>query len=230
MALVQRVENSSDRPAILSNLSQVYQAQGDLAGAQQLQEEAVAASEQLLGPGHPWTGLAHNNLANLYLRKGELALAETHGRKAVAVLEAAVGPAHRWVASSCDTLAGILARQGRLTEAQKYAQRALKLREEALGSDDPMLSAPLDKLGYVYLEMGDARLALPLLERALSLHIIEPAQLADVRFHTARALLESGKDKRRARQLAAQALEGYRALGLKDDTVKVERWLKAFVP
>ncbi|HLL56163.1 MAG TPA: tetratricopeptide repeat protein [Myxococcaceae bacterium] len=218
-------DGSVIRPRILSNLSEVYRAQGDPVRALQLQVESAAFSERLLGPDHPYTGLGYNNVAYMFSIQGELARAEASSRKSVAILEASLGREHLWLFAAYDTLAGILARRRHFGEAEQYALRAMEVGEKSLGPNQPYAAALFDVLASVYLETGRAKQALPLLERALKLNSPVPGVVTNLRFHTAQALLATGGDKKRARELATQALEGYRAEGLKDDAAHVEKWL-----
>lgn len=50
----------------LPNLSEMHQAQGDLAGARPLKERTLAIREKVLGPEHPDTAQSLNDLAGLW--------------------------------------------------------------------------------------------------------------------------------------------------------------------
>jgi tetratricopeptide (TPR) repeat protein len=220
-------DRSVIRPRILSNLSEVYRAQGNPTRALQLQEESVAYSERLLGPDHPMTGLAYNNVAYVTLiTTGDAAQAEARARKAVAILEASLGREHLWLGWTYDTLAGILVQRRQFSEAEKYALLGLEIGRRTHGPDQPFETPLLDVLASVYMETGRAKEALPLLEKALKLSSTIPGVVTNLRFHTAQALVATGGDKKRARELATQAMEGYRAQAQKEDAARVESWLK----
>jgi hypothetical protein len=83
--------------------------------------------------------------------------------------------------------------------------------------------------------MGKPEKALPLAERALAIYAaksegVSPLELADTRFHAARALWDAGRDRKRATELATLARDVYAAE--KDDYAaralkETQAWLSA---
>lgn len=96
------------------------------------------------------------------------------------------------------------------------------------------IAVPLETQGFDLLGLGKAGEAADLLERALVEGTREPGgyeyETAECQFALARALWESGRDRRRAVQLAAQAAAGYRPEAEKygsyfrTELEEIERW------
>ena len=77
-----------------SNLGSVLQALGDLPGAREQLERALAISEAALGPDHPDVGIRRNNLGSVLQALGDLPGAREQYERALAISEAALGPDH----------------------------------------------------------------------------------------------------------------------------------------
>ena len=60
----------------LNNLALLYAAEGRYAGAEPLNQRALAIWEKTLGPAHPDVALSLNNLAELYRAQGRYAEVE----------------------------------------------------------------------------------------------------------------------------------------------------------
>jgi len=101
-----------------------------------------------------------------------------------------------------------------------------------LGEDHRDLAGPLASLATVYLETGEPAKAIEPLERGLRIvgEDVAPEILAEGRFMLARAYGESGRDRRRALELARQAQETLRAAGEghEDTIAEIEAWIRGF--
>ena len=88
--------------------------------------------------------------------------------------------------------------------------------------------------GLCELQRGQARAAVVALERAHELaerEALAVFQRPRVNFALARALWDSGRDRRRALTLAREALTGYSAVGgARLEHAEVEAWLAARAP
>jgi tetratricopeptide (TPR) repeat protein len=203
---------------------------GKLEEALAAHDRAIAIREATFGPSHPAvaTALMNSGAALLYLKRYDAALARY--RRALEIRERALGPNHRQLALVLTSLASTLQEMGRYDEALAYHQRALAISEAALGPDHPDLSYPLDEMGRIYLKIGPAEKALPLLERAYAIRTKRPgnaAELAKVTLSLAEAILATGGDAKRARDLAIDARRGFAASGdaAKEDLAETDAWL-----
>jgi hypothetical protein len=93
-------------------LPSCFKAQGDLAGARQLHERALAIREKALGPDHPDTAISLGNLAVLLQAQGDLAGARPLHERALAIREKALGPDHPDTAMIREHLAVLSTREG----------------------------------------------------------------------------------------------------------------------
>jgi len=80
--------------ASLTNFARLLHAQGDLAAARPLSEDALAIREKVLGPEHPHTGLSLNNLGGVLQDQGDLAGALPLYKRALEISEKVLGPEH----------------------------------------------------------------------------------------------------------------------------------------
>jgi len=117
--------------ASLTNLAVVRRAQGDTAGALELQKQALAIREKALGPDHPDVATNLNSLAGLYGARDDYAAAEPLLQRALAIREKALGADDRYTAQSLNNLALLYAAEGRYDEAEPLYQRAVAIFEHA---------------------------------------------------------------------------------------------------
>ncbi len=122
--------------ASLVNLALVRQAQGDIAGALALQQEALGLREKALGPDHPDVAKGLNSIAALYSLQNDYTAAEVPLARALAIREHALGSANRYTAQSLNNLALLYAAQGRYAEAEPLYQRAVAILEKQAYPED----------------------------------------------------------------------------------------------
>jgi tetratricopeptide (TPR) repeat protein len=91
-----------------NDLGRVLRALGDLAGAREQLEQALAISEAALGAAHPDVGIRRNNLGSVLQDLGDLESARAQYERALAIGEAALGPDHPDVATLRNKLAGVV--------------------------------------------------------------------------------------------------------------------------
>ena len=116
--------NELDLAASLVNLAVVRRAQGDTAGALELQQEALGIREKALGPNHPDVATSLNSIAALYSARDDYAAAEPLLTRALTIREQALGPDNVQTVQSVNNLALLYAAQGRYGEAEPLYKRA----------------------------------------------------------------------------------------------------------
>jgi tetratricopeptide (TPR) repeat protein len=115
-------------------------------------------------------------------------------------------------------------------QADNLLRQSLAIVERTVGPDHRGASFVLAALGHLRLAAGDPRGALAPLRRAEALQTadrLDAARVSDTRFALARALHATRSDAARARELAAQAADGYRSTGERRamQLAEVEAWL-----
>jgi tetratricopeptide (TPR) repeat protein len=172
---------------------------------------------------------AHLLLAHALLTVGRFEAAPTE-------LDAVEIPADdgAWLLARVQTERGLAARLQRRYDVAVHEYRtAATAFERVLGPDHPENAAALVGLGRTHLERGRADLALPLLERAI--HVLGDEaganDLAETRLALAQGLVMTGKDARRARDLARKANAAYARTPLRAaDTREITGWLAQNAP
>jgi tetratricopeptide (TPR) repeat protein len=138
----------------LVNLAVVHRAQGDTAGALELQKEALAVREKALGPDHPDVAASLNSIAALYSAQDDYAAAEPLLIRALAIREKALGADDRYTAQSLNNLALLHAAQGRYAQAEPLYQRATAIFEQQKRSRE--LATVLENYAALLDETGRA--------------------------------------------------------------------------
>lgn len=128
--------NELEVAASLVNLAVVRRAQGDTAGALELQNEALAIREKVLGTDNPEVASSLNNIAGVYSAEDNYAAAEPLLTRALSIREKALGADNRYTAESLNNLALLHAAQGRYAEAEPLYQRAAAIFEQEKRNGD----------------------------------------------------------------------------------------------
>ncbi len=214
--------------SVLTDRGQAAEAEVELRAALRLREDA-------LGPEHPDVGIAQQDLAAVLTDQGRYPEAEASYRAALRVMGATLGVDHPDTAGVHVNLGTLLANMDRLPESEHEFRTAIGVLEDALGADHPVIAIPRNNLADLLEALGRPAEALPLAEAAWqtrSQHDGPPSYKAGTAFILARILwtVDPPKaDRRRARQLAQTALEGYLEAGevfeVQSDEVRV--WLEA---
>ncbi len=156
-------------------------------------------------------------------------------RRSLEMVEAASSPDPMLLGSSHSNLADALRMQGTYEDAARHYEEALETWEGVLGETHQDLAFPLVGLAMVERGMGDLDAAEAWAERAVAVRTegAAPAELlADAQFVLARILWKNQPpQRRRARQLAEQARDGYAAhgAGQESDLAEVQAWLRTAV-
>jgi tetratricopeptide (TPR) repeat protein len=190
---------------------------------------AIATAPANVSPRTPFIEYSiESGLAEIAGRSGDQAGMQRHFDRAIALTEQISGP------DSLD-VGMMLVGYGQYMSEVDLGQSIAKLTHAVEILDrfhDPRAEIARSALAMILMRAKRYADALPLLERAVAgadLKNIEPFNLATMRFSLATALAETHGDRARARALATQALDGYRALGpdLTDNAKQVQAWLKA---
>jgi len=216
----------------VSNLATVHAITGDYDAAKVLFERALAIVEQALGPEHPEVASCLTNLANIHASTGAYEEAKVLYERALAIWEPTLGLEHPDVASTLDNLGAVYYLTGAYGEAKQLFEHSLAIGEKTLGPEHPDVASTLDNLANVALAQDRPGDAIPLAQRAVTLRENRafPAEhLAAARLVLARALwdapADAGRDRARARSVAEQARDGFRAGGHASELAEADQWL-----
>jgi hypothetical protein len=106
---------------------------GDLPGAREQYERALAISEAALGPDHPNVGIRRGNLGGVLRDLGDLPGAREQYERALAISEAALGPDHPTVHALRRHLDSVTPHQRGATPRQLSTSEDSQIK--ALGTD-----------------------------------------------------------------------------------------------
>jgi eukaryotic-like serine/threonine-protein kinase len=225
----------ADHPRVagsLGSLAIAYAEAGRLDEALEKFREATRRFENAHGENHIEVASSLSNLAQALTMAGQLDEAMETQERALQIRSKTVGPKHPATADSHASIGEILATQGKVAEALGHYEKALAIVETSLSEDHPRLATALIRVASTKTELGRPREALQDLERALE--IVEskegdPRQVAEVKFHLADALWQAGRDRHRARALAAQseAIYADQGPGSKQALETVQTWRAA---
>jgi CHAT domain-containing protein/tetratricopeptide (TPR) repeat protein len=144
--------------------------QGRYSDGVKLAQEAIADSQQLLGPEHPFTATSLNDLAVLYEAQGNSAASEPLEKRALEIREKVFGPEHPATAISLNNLALLYQSQGSYKAAEPLYRRALEIMEKAFGPAHPLTASSLNNIAELYREQAKYAMAEPLYRRALEVN------------------------------------------------------------
>jgi tetratricopeptide (TPR) repeat protein len=205
-----RAQALQARSSLIVNMCE----EGRIDAALPLQQALVADYRALLGPLHPRTlATAFNVGVSLQLlrRYGEALEAFD---ASLAAYKQVSGEHHTNVAVMMMCKADALLGLGRAAEAEALAQRAMPLMLEFVAPDEPGMYLMVATLGRCALAQGRRDEGLRQLERAVAMAErggVSAIESAPTRFTLARALVDAGRDRPRARSLAIGARDTYRA-------------------
>ncbi len=237
LAILEKALAHDHRAVVRARLivANIYLAQRRYQDALLLLERALASQEPTLGSEHPQVADNRMSLGRAYLGLGRVNDAEAQHRRALAIHEKVYGLAHYQVGVSGFFLAEVLRQRGKHAEAGPLYERNLMIAEKIMGKDAPALIYALSGVGEHYVAIGQPARALPHLERAIRVGEVlstggnsEPT-VPKVRLQLAKVLISTGGERTRARALALQARDEFRAKGgvFATDAADAERWLVA---
>jgi predicted Ser/Thr protein kinase len=216
------------RAWLLQNEALVKRRSSDYSAAAELLRKARELKERTLPPDHPDIASSAFTEGDALHELGRIDEALALNQRASRIWIAAYGPRSTEAAYGLSNEGEYLVDAHRPTEALAPLRRAVSTFEANLGTDDLFVSYPLTALGRALVDLDRASEAVGLLGRALSIreaHERNMAMVGETRFALAQALWASGLDPGRAKGLARQARDQYRALALDADHDAVQAWL-----
>ena len=144
-----------DTLASKGNLACTLRAQGDLPGAQQLEEEVLAVQLRVFGAEHPATLTSKINLASTLWEQDDLSGARQLEEEVLAVRLRVLGTEHPDTLTSKNNLAATLQAQGDLKGAQQLHEDVLAVLQRVLGAEHPNTLKSKNNLSSALWEQGD---------------------------------------------------------------------------
>ncbi|MFN8668465.1 MAG: serine/threonine-protein kinase [Gemmatimonadaceae bacterium] len=141
-------------PFTLVNLSVSYQYQGDLARAESLAVEAVAAEERIHGRASVTFGAAMRNLSSVYESQHRYAEADSTAVLSMNVLRATVGAAHPEYLRAVSQRAVVLVGAKRWDIAEPVAREVVNQIGAAMPEANPQAAVALQNLGLALAALG----------------------------------------------------------------------------
>ncbi|KAI9874601.1 MAG: hypothetical protein M1830_009576 [Pleopsidium flavum] len=151
----------------LSNLGVLYKAQGKLAEAEVMYQQALTGYEKMLGPEHKSRLDTINDLGNLYANQGKLMKAEVMYQQALTGYKV-LGPEHASTLDIVNNLGGLYMEQGKLAEAEVMYQQALRGYEKVWGLKHKSTLKTVNNLGNLYMCQGKLMKAEIMYQQALT--------------------------------------------------------------
>jgi tetratricopeptide (TPR) repeat protein len=158
---------------VCERLGTILRNMGEYEAALPHHKRALEIYEAVLGPEHPFVGVAEMTLGNAYSQVGDYQAALEAKVRALAILEAAQGPDHSEVGAIHNNIAVELDSLGDYQAALVSYQRALTIFEGAFGSEHPHVALALNNVGVLHCKRGECEEALKLQRRALAINEAE---------------------------------------------------------
>jgi serine/threonine protein kinase len=218
------------RAWVLNNIGIVLDANGDQQGAATQLFQALRIKERVLGKDHADVAYTLSNLADTLRTLGRAPEALDLINRGLEIFGRTFGASHPKLVPQLVNRAEILNQLGRHVEARRDAERAIAIQESEPGPHTDLIYT-LGPLGESLLGLGQPLPAIDPIRRALKLAEDEGLEdeLPRLRFALARALWDSGRDRRGARALAivvaAGQSKGPRARGDASFRSQAETWL-----
>ncbi|MCH7701351.1 MAG: serine/threonine protein kinase [Planctomycetes bacterium] len=145
-----------DRIALLHNLGQTLNNQGEFEEAERYYLQALEANQRVYGPEHPVTLKMSNSLAAVLEKLERYEESESLHREVLAVRRRVLGDVHPDVHNSLHNLASVLLAQERYDESIAVSREAVALAEQLFGMQHPVLGISKAQLGFALRDAGDA--------------------------------------------------------------------------
>jgi tetratricopeptide (TPR) repeat protein len=152
-----------------SNLALIQQDQGDLPGARESMERAIAIDEKHSAPDHPTFAIRYSNIATIQKDQGDLPGARRSMARAIAIDEKHFAPDHPTFATRYSNLAIIQQDQGDLPGARASMERAIAIQEKHFTPDHPTFATSYSNLAGIQQYLGDLPGARASVERAIAI-------------------------------------------------------------
>jgi serine/threonine-protein kinase len=190
--------------------------------------KAMARYEQILGPDHPKIARELNNLGLMAGDQGKFDEAIAALEKANAIRAHALGPDHPEVAIGLNNLAFVYIAVERFADALALAERAVHIVEKQYGPDSSEMAFTLTAITGGLFGLHRYAETVEPAERELAIRERGGASvnLADAQCDLGKALLWSGKDPARGRELLKTARETFVKMGKSTRNAEIEDALK----
>jgi tetratricopeptide (TPR) repeat protein len=136
----------------LSNLAEMYNAQGRYDQAESLLQQVLTITKRkrMTGKNDPEIAVSLNNLAGLYADQGRNKEAGPLMREALAIDKEALGENSAVYGRDLNNLANVYERQGRYAEAEPMLLQAVRILKDTSGEADPVYATSLSNLAELY--------------------------------------------------------------------------------
>jgi tetratricopeptide (TPR) repeat protein len=213
-----------------ATLGAAYSRAGKESLARKHYEAQYSILEKLVGANHPLVAMALNNLGLNAEAEDRLDDAERHYRASVSILEKTLGADHPRVAIALGNLGAALRAHDKPAEALEAYQRALAINDQRFGTDYTDSLDALLGLGQSLVALKRPAEAISMIERASDLadRADDAWGRADAQFSLATALWDSGRDRARARRLAAESRVGMATVHnafARKQLIEIDEWL-----
>ncbi len=159
--ILETIKEENEKVATLSNnLSQIYQALGDLKSALEFAKKTNEIFEKVLDKNHPSLATSYNNLSMIYKALGDLKSALEFAKKSLEIREKIFDKNHPDLATSYNNLSLIYKDLGDLKSALEFAKKANEIFEKVLDKNHPSLATSYNNLSMIYKDLGDLKSAL----------------------------------------------------------------------
>ncbi len=217
------LRDASKAAQIMSAMSNILEALGDLTGARAHIERAVTIDERVLPPDHPQLAQHLAKLAFFLMESREFSSARPLLERAAGIQEGKPGLLPE-LAKTLHNLGAVLLLSGEFKEAEEMLARALILKEQHLPPDDPSLASTRLGLAAAARARGDRKAEAGHLERAMDagFTIYSPAPGAGEQALAKALRLARGRQVNAAAYVDAlsQALEAAEAQGDKTNAAR----------
>lgn len=197
-------------------------------------DRSLSIRKQLFGTNHTAVASTLVSLGILLKLQEKFEEASRHFEQALAIQEELLGPNHANIGVNLVNLAETLDAQGDFAQAIIHCSRAETIFKEGLGEGHPFVAYALTCIGRARLNSNKASAAISVLEQALTIRVNQETGVADIaesRLQLARALWDSKRSRKRARQLAEEAQKALTAETdhhqAQDLLATVDTWLKS---
>jgi eukaryotic-like serine/threonine-protein kinase len=190
---------------------------------------ALELRRTVYGDDHPDVAGSHNNLGVVLKRLQRYGEAFQHYSEALHIRERALGDRHPKVGESLNNLAILAHERQRYKEARELYLRALAIFDGTIGPDTRRTLVTRLFYGRLLFESGAASEAADVLDSALtaSSSSTDAEVVHELEMALARALWDAGRDRKRARALAAGVHGRLSEAGEAEAAAEVAAWLRA---
>ncbi len=191
--------------------------------------DAADLKRRILGPESVDVAISEANIGIALHELGRGQEALQHTDAALAIVRAKLGAEHPEVARQLSNRGEILNGVNRFADARQSFEQAIAIWQRAFPADPSLVASSLTGIGIAYLGEGRPANAVDPLERALRIRRetkVDPAETAVTLFALARALWNSGGDRRQAKSLAAEARRTFARASQTAKVADVEQWLE----